>query len=178
MKKLGLLIVALLFSSNLYAVDSVSVAYGDGSGYPADMMHIGVGWDWDSRWFDEGDWLVTGYWEATAASWRSRSVIYSNRSITDIGFTPVFRLQQRNPSAIAPYFEGAIGFHLISPTSISDGRRFGSAFQFGDHVGVGVRFGEQHQYDLSLRYQHLSNADIKQPNQGIDFNQLRFAYHF
>jgi lipid A 3-O-deacylase PagL len=35
-------------------------------------------------------------------------------------------------------------------------------------------------WDLNLgyRYQHLSNAGIKQPNQGITFNQVRFQYHF
>jgi hypothetical protein len=31
---------------------------------------------------------------------------------------------------------------------------------------------------LSYRYQHLSNAGIKQPNQGINFHLLRFQYHF
>ena len=33
-------------------------------------------------------------------------------------------------------------------------------------------------YDLGYRFQHLSNADIKKPNDGINFNQIRFSYHF
>ncbi|TAN71966.1 MAG: acyloxyacyl hydrolase, partial [Gallionella sp.] len=28
------------------------------------------------------------------------------------------------------------------------------------------------------RFQHLSNGSIKQPNQGINFNQIRFTCHF
>ncbi|MBM3373392.1 MAG: acyloxyacyl hydrolase, partial [Betaproteobacteria bacterium] len=27
-------------------------------------------------------------------------------------------------------------------------------------------------------YQHLSNADIKRPNDGLDFHQLRLQYWF
>ncbi|HEX5364976.1 MAG TPA: acyloxyacyl hydrolase [Gallionella sp.] len=55
---------------------------------------------------------------------------------------------------------------------------YGSALQFGDHLGAGVRLGEHQQFDLALRFQHLSNGDIKQPNHGINLNQVRFASHF
>lgn len=178
MKKLGLLVAALFFSGNLYALDTVSVEYGNGSNEAADMVRVAAGWDWSQQWFTEGDWFVTGSWEASAATWRGRSSVANNQTITDLGFTPVFRFQQKHPSGVAPYFEGAIGFHLISPTSINAARHFGSAFQFGDHLGAGVRFGEQQKFDLAWHFQHLSNGDIKQPNHGINFNQVRFAYHF
>jgi hypothetical protein len=67
---------------------------------------------------------------------------------------------------------------LLSATSLNSQRQFGSSFQFGDHVGAGVRFGEKGQYDLGYRYQHFSNAGIKGPNQGINYNELRLQYHF
>ena len=175
MKKLALLMGALLFSGNLYALDTVFVEYGNGDA--ADMARVGAGWDWNKQWFADGNWLVTGSWEASVGTWRGNSVV-GNQTITDIGVTPVFRLQQKHPSGIAPYLEGAIGFHLISPTFIYANRQFGSSFQFGDHLGVGMRFGERRQFDLAYRYQHLSNGGIKQPNQGINFSQIRFAYHF
>ncbi len=178
MKRLGLLLGALLFSSPLYAVDAVSLEYGKGANESAELVRVGLEWDWKRQWFDEGDWLVTGFWEASAASWRGTNNQTTNQTITDLGFTPVFRLQQKQPSGFAPYLEGAIGFHLISPTSINANRKFGSAFQFGDHVGVGARFGEHQQFDLGWRFQHVSNGDIKQPNHGINFNQVRFAWHF
>lgn len=174
MKKFALLMGALLFSGNLYAVDTVFVEYG--SGNTSDMARVGTGWDWDKQWFADGDWLVTGSWEAALGSWHGRSA--SGGNVTDIGVTPVFRLQQKQPSGVAPYFEGAIGLHLISPAAINGNRNFGSSFQFGDHLGVGVRFGERRQFDLAYRYQHLSNGGIKRPNNGINFSQIRFAYHF
>lgn len=54
----------------------------------------------------------------------------------------------------------------------------GIAFQFGDHLGVGMIFGDRGQFDLGYRFQHVSNADIKKPNSGINIQQIRFAYLF
>jgi hypothetical protein len=99
-------------------------------------------------------------------------------NLAEIGFTPTFRFQQNTISGIAPYAELAVGFHFLSNTSVSPQRRFGSSFQFGDHIGAGVRFGDKGRYDVGYRYQHLSNAGIKEPNQGINFHQLRLQYHF
>ncbi|WP_435628448.1 acyloxyacyl hydrolase [Candidatus Ferrigenium straubiae] len=176
MKKTGLLIGALLFSGNVFAVDGMYLEVGDGRS--SNIARVGALWNWDKQWFAEGDWLVTGFWEASLGYWHSHSQAAGNQNIKDIGITPVFRLQQKNPGVFAPYAEGAIGFHLITPTYINASRRFGSAFQFGDHLGVGARFGDRRQFDLGFRYQHLSNGGIKQPNQGINFSQVRFAYYF
>jgi hypothetical protein len=176
MKKICWLISTLFLSCNALAVDSVSVEYGNGDA--ADMARAGVSWNWDKQWFADGDWLVTGFWEASLGTWRGHSVTGGNQTVTDVGLTPVFRLQQKKPGEFAPYAEAAIGFHLITPTLIYANRRFGSAFQFGDHVGLGVRFGGHRQFDLGYRFQHLSNGGLKKPNQGINFNQIRFAYHF
>ena len=91
----------------------------------------------------------------------------------------MFRLAQKNVSGVLPYLEGGfIGLHLISPTFIYTGRKFGSAFQFGNHIGFGVRFGEHRQFDLGYRFQHMSNGGIKMPNQGINLSQTHFIYHF
>lgn len=176
MRRLGWILFTLLLSGNVWAVDGISLELGNGD--YTDTVRVGAIWDWDKQWFDEGDWLVTGFWEASVGSWQGRSGVGNNQTITDLGITPVFRLQQKQPSGFASYLEGAIGFHLISPTFVYANRQFGSAFQFGNHVGFGVRFGEHQQFDLAYRYQHLSNGSIKQPNQGINLNQVHFIYHF
>ncbi len=176
MKRTAWIVAALLFSGKALAVDGVSVEYG--TGMATDMGRVGALWNFERKWLDSGNWLLTGYWEASLGRWRGHSSVGNNQTITDLGITPVFRLQQRTLSGIAPYAEGAIGFHLITPTYIYTNRHFSTTFQFGDHIGVGVRFGDRHQFDLGYRFQHLSNADIKKPNQGINFNQVRFAYYF
>ena len=75
------------------------------------------------------------------------------------------------------YLEGGIGVHLLSATSLGS-KRFSTALQFGEHLGFGYRFGARGAFDLGYRYQHVSNADIKHPNSGIEFNQVRLQYWF
>jgi hypothetical protein len=65
----------------------------------------------------------------------------------------------------------------MSETTIGD-KRMSTKVQFGDHLGAGYRFGVKGAWDLSYRFQHLSNAGIKKPNDGINFNQIRLQYHF
>lgn len=166
----------VLFSGSVFAVDGVSFELGNGK--ETDTVRVGAIFNFERQWFTEGDWLVSGFWETTAGRWQGHSAVGNNQTITDLAVTPVFRLQQKNPAGISPYLEGAIGFHLISPTYIYDNRHFASSFQFGDHLGAGVLLGDHHQFDLGYRFQHLSNGGIKEPNQGINLNEVHFIYHF
>jgi lipid A 3-O-deacylase len=167
---------ALLFSGNAFSVDGVFVEGGNGK--QTDAARAGATFKIERQWFTEGDWHVVGHWEASVGTWRGHSGVGSNKTVTDLGVTPVFRLQEKSPGSVAPYVEGAVGFHLISPTTVYADRRLGSAFQFGDHIGFGVLFGEHKQFELGYRFQHISNGGIKQPNQGLNLNLLRFVYHF
>lgn len=163
---LGFAAAALLASSPALAVDSVSFEAGHGTGVA--MWRLGAQWNWQKKWFTGGRWHLGGYWDAQLGAW------HGERDLWDVSLTPVFRLQASAPSAFSPYVEAAIGFHLLSETRVSDSRRLGSAFQFGDHIGIGARFGERARYDVGLRLQHLSNGGIRKPNPGINFWQLRF----
>ena len=154
------------------AIDGVSVESGHGTG--TDIWRIGAQWKWDKKWSDDGHWHLGAYWDLQLGQWRGTG----KNSISDIGLTPVFRYQKSDLSGVAPYLEGAIGFHFISNTRLDANRAFGSTFQFGDHIGAGVRFGEKGRYDLGVRLQHLSNGGIKQPNNGINFSLVRFSYNF
>lgn len=175
-KNIGWFLCALLFSGNAFSVDGVFVEAG--RDMQTDATRAGVLWNFNHAWFAEGDWHVVGHWEASVASLQGKSSAGNNQRVTDLGITPVFRLQQKNPSSVAPYIEGAIGLHLVSPTSVYADRRLGSAFQFGDHIGFGILFGEHKQFELGYRFQHISNGGIKQPNQGLNLNLLHFVYHF
>jgi lipid A 3-O-deacylase len=155
------------------AVDGISVAVGGGEG--TDMGQVAIQWDWDKRWFQDAEWHVGGYWELELGYWWNDAPPGQNGRIAEIGLTPVFRLQRNHLAG--PYFEAAVGFHLLSNTRISD-KRFGSQFQFAEHLGVGYRFGVQGAWDLGYRFQHFSNGDIKSPNDGIEFHQVRLQYHF
>ena len=175
-KAIGVMLGGLmtLGSGGAKAVDGVAVEGGRGDG--TDMGRVAVQWDWNKRWLQGQNWHVGGYWDLGLGYWTRDDVQPGqNDEIAEIGLTPVFRLQQNDLKG--PYAELGIGFHLLSRTSLGD-KRFSTMFQFGDHLGVGYRFGAKGAFDISYRYQHLSNADIKRPNNGIDFNQIRLQYHF
>ena len=77
-----------------------------------------------------------------------------------------------------PYVELGIGAHYLTNETITQRRQFSTNFQFGDHIGAGVQFGEHDAFDIAYRLQHLSNAGIDHPNPGINFHQVRLQYHF
>ena len=164
----------LLSAPRAMAVDGMAVEAGGGDG--TDMARIAVQWEWNKRWFQGANWHVGGYWDLGLGYWRRDDArAGENEEILELGLTPVLRLQ-RNDLA-GPYLEAGIGAHLLSKTSIGD-KRLSTQFQFGDHIGLGYRFGAKGAWELGYRYQHLSNASIKKPNDGINFHQVRVQYRF
>ena len=155
------------------AIDGVSLELGQGDG--ANMGRVGLQWDWNKQWLKGDQWHVGGYWDLSLGHWTRDALPGQNDNLTEIGLTPTFRLQQNDGKGL--YGEAAVGFHLLSNTSLGP-KRFSTSFQFGDHLGVGYRFGAKGAFDLGLRFQHLSNASIKRPNNGINFSQVRVQYWF
>jgi lipid A 3-O-deacylase len=147
-----------------HAVDGLTLEVGRGDDR-TNLLRVGFIDEWRKRERGGQDWHLAGYWEFTAGVWDNRE-----ESTADLGATPVFRLQRE-----AIYVEGAIGFHLVS-TRISAARVFSTAFQFGDHLGAGVRFGPGRRFDLGMRVQHLSNGGLRKPNPGINFVLMRLQY--
>src|SRR5262245_31838423 len=172
----GFLIAAMLAVASAPALALDGVAVEAGKGDSSDMGRIAVQWDWNKRWFQGTDWHLGGYWDLGIGYWKWKDALPGqNEDTVEIGLTPVFRVQRKDLQGL--YGEAAIGFHLLSKTSLGD-KRFSTAFQFGDHLGVGYRFGAKSALDLGYRYQHLSNASIKHPNNGINFTQVRLQYWF
>lgn len=118
---------------------------------------------------------LTGYWEASVGRWTTDLPAGASSSawVTQVGVTPVLRWSPHGSEAW--FVEAGIGVNLIAPLYRSRERRFSTAFNFGDHLALGRRFGEGHAHELALRLQHFSNAGIKRPNPGADFLQLRYA---
>jgi lipid A 3-O-deacylase len=160
-------------ASSVPALDGVSLELGKNGSY--EMARLGAQWQWQKRWLDSGKRHIGGYWDLSAAQWSADAPAGLNDSLVDIGFTPTLRWQANDLRGV--YLEAGIGLHFLSHTSLG-GRRFSTAFQFGDHLGLGYRFGAKGAYDLSYRFQHHSNADIKKPNAGMDFHQVRLQYWF
>ena len=168
------LMMCCLLCSQARAADGIALIGGTGG--DAEMVSIAVQWDWEKRWFTDGDWFLGGYWELNGSYWKGDGP--DSNKIYGIGITPVFRLERTPIYNFAPYFEGGIGIHHFSEREISEEKRLGTNFNFGDHLGFGLRFGDELQFDLGYRYQHYSNAGISDDNAGIEFHQLRLRYNY
>jgi hypothetical protein len=145
-----------------------------GAAEDARMAVVGAAWEVPAlRGYAWGD--TSGYVEASFGRWVA-DVSDGSRSsawVTQVGITPVLRW---HPFDSARWFtEAGIGLNVLAPLYRSTDKRFSTAFNFGDHVGIGVKFGPQFGQELSLRLQHFSNAGIKDPNPGENFLQLRYT---
>jgi hypothetical protein len=152
---------ASLLAFPAHATDALALEYGRGEDR-TNLLRFSVVDRWDRQTRSLGRWRLAGYWEFSAALWDN-----AVESTADIGITPVFRFERG-----ALYLEAAIGLHLVQ-THISAARVFSTAFQFGDHIGIGWRSA---QWDFAARLQHLSNAGIDHPNPGINFVLFRAQY--
>jgi opacity protein-like surface antigen len=161
-------------------IDAISLTYGqDEDSSKIDAFRVGLQNRWEHTWFNGGAWYLTGYWDAELAYLDSDLKNSENNELFDLSLTPVLRLQRdaQLSSGVTPYAEAGIGTHLITDTRLGQ-KKYSTAFQFGSLVGFGLGFGEHGQYELGYRFQHISNADIKTPNDGINLHLLRLGYLF
>jgi len=84
---------------------------------------------------------------------------------------PVWNLWPRSQALILEF-----GF---SPTLIGGstlaGRDLGGNLHFTSSLALGTRFGREHAYELSLRFQHTSNGGLSSTNPGLDVVGLTFS---
>jgi hypothetical protein len=109
---------------------------------------------------DNGAWWTPSQIQLGVGVWHAPDIRGTTRRV-DLSATPVWR--DDTPWG---YIEGGIGLYLLSKTVNNEENRLPSSFQFGSHVGTGLRLGKS--ATVGIVYQHLSNAGIKQPNGGIN----------
>jgi len=161
-------------------IDAISLSYGeDLDDNDAKLYRLGLQNKWERTWMNDGAWYVGGYWDAELGYVETTREDNENDELYDLALIPVFRMQRDTSlsSGISPYAEAGIGPHLISETRLGD-RRFSTALQFGSLIGFGLGFGDKGQYELSYRFQHISNSGIKTPNDGMNLHMLRLGYSF
>jgi lipid A 3-O-deacylase len=172
-------VAALLIAQAGVAADGVvdAASFEFGAGTSVKMVRAGVQSDWNVRWLASNGRHLSGYWDATLSQWRGfayRGVSGQHQNITSIGFTPVFRYQRDDK--LGWYVEGGVGANLLSHVYDNAGDRLSTAFQFGDHIGVG--YVMPNKWDLGVKIQHYSNAGVKAPNSGVEFLILKASYRF
>lgn len=110
---------------------------------------------------------LASVWETSTGSHGS--------SLYEVGFVPIGQFGK----AVGPVYLDAsfgLGPDLISRNSIGVQRK-STLFQFTDEMAVGISDLKK-RVRLSLMYRHISNLDIKLPNNGTNFVGLGLSYRF
>ena len=128
-----------------------------------------LGFDWDRSWLQTETGKVTGYWDLGYTYWQAGEQAGGRHSLS---FAPVF-VYEFGSANIKPFIEAGIGVAVFSGTTAGD-QKFGSAFNFEDRIGAGLKFGDTQR--VGLRVTHYSNAGIKEPNDGIESYALFYSH--
>jgi hypothetical protein len=137
----------------------------------------GAAWTWvqPSKW---GAGNASGYLETSIGEWACHrdEGAHDKSCSTQVGITPVLRYQ---PGSWDPWYaELGIGADVIASAWHTDKRRFATEFNFGDHIGLGRKFGDDGADEVELRAEHYSNGGYKNPNPGENWFQLRYMHWF
>lgn len=120
---------------------------------------------------------LAAFGEVSVAHWQvPQPDAADRRRITVVGFTPYVRL--RDTRIERWFFDFGIGVNTLSDLYETRDRRFSTHFQFSDHLAIGRSFGDEDAFELSWRFVHYSNAGIRRPNPGVNFQMLRVDYRF
>jgi len=172
------ILACVVWTQQADAVDGVAIEYGATTDTATEMVRAALQWSWSRRWREHADWRGGGYWDVSIGYWNNNEIVKTNIGLWQLSATPVFRLERTAQGRAYPYLEAGVGVYLLSQTSEAPDRHFSTAFQFGSHIGLGARFGPRRAFDAALRYQHISNANIQLPNNGVNCVQLRLGYWF
>ena len=165
-------LLAACFVVNACAAESsgaVSVRAGHGSNY----SRAEIAWESPTLWthtFSDGYGRLDLVAELGAAYWMAHGARSPSRA-WQFSAIPFLRWSWNTRY----YLEAGVGPTVFSRTAIAD-RRISTAFQFGDHIGVGAYLSDNSR--LGLRFSHFSNAGIKDPNPGLNVFQLIYTYQY
>jgi len=130
---------------------------------------IALGFDWDKAWLQSSTGKLTGYWDLGYTYWQAGDEAGGRHSVS---FAPVF-VYEFGQGNLKPFIEAGVGVSLFTGTTAGD-QKFGSAFNFEDRLGAGLKIGETQK--VGLRVIHYSNASIKEPNDGIESYSLFYSH--
>jgi hypothetical protein len=170
---LAILCTIVLPTGSASGQGDLAVTMESGAGDGMELWRVGVQGE-PRKLKTVGSWMATLAWELQLGKWNARDTRSAGPSVWDLGITPLVRLEEADGGRWTAFLEGAVGAHLISRNKVHRRLDMSSAYQFGDHLGVGVRF---RWVEVVFRHQHLSNASFVQPNHGANFSMLRVVYY-
>ena len=155
--------------------DGVSLQAGAGR-RDVGVAGVGIVWDWDfQRMRRKAE--LTAHTELMLNGIRAHAVGGGHDTYTQVVLLPSLRM--RLARGQSPWFiELGVGASYMDKLYTTPAKTFSTRWNFYDMLGLGYSFGAEHHHELGLRWVHISNAGIREPNPGEDFIQLRYVARF
>lgn len=170
--RLLILITSFAATVSAHAISGASVETGHGNA-STEAARVGARWDMDKRWALGGGWIASAFMQADLGFLQGSGV--GKQNLWQVGVTPVIRLR----SGVSRFFlEGGIGAQYVSEKQLNSRHSFGSNLLIGDHIGFGWNFGDKDSYEVGYRLQHIANADLTEPNDGISLHLIHLGYNY
>lgn len=167
MKKLCMAALAVMSLGQCYTANALDASVSVGhTGQTAMVYRLSVQSNWDKTWVDTSIGHITGYWDAGVTHWDADK----GESNNSLSFAPVFRYEFGG-KYIKPFIDVGIGVSVFEHLNVED-KKFGTAFNFEDRLGAGLRFGNGQ--EVALRVTHYSNGGIREPNGGVEAYSLNY----
>ncbi|MDN3647370.1 acyloxyacyl hydrolase [Reinekea marina] len=157
--------VASLLVWNPMKLDGIG--FDQGSDGDFDRSRLLWLWSMDETITAIGPISLTGHYEFSFGQ------ITPSPQNVQLGFMPVLSWRFANLPG-SPALETGLSANWLSLTEHQD-REISTHFQFGEVLGLAVSLGD---WELGTRYQHLSNGDIKKPNNGYNFFNFVVRYWY
>ncbi len=103
------------------------------------------------------------------AYWRGTERPSAHESLWEGSVTPTLMWMGPSVGSATFFTELGVGVSGLSKTRLNRDRQFATTFQFNEHLGVGLAFGEKRKYEIAGYVRHVSNGSIKQQNDGETF---------
>ena len=100
------------------------------------------------------------------AYWRGTERPSEHESLWEGSVTPTLVWLGPSIGPATLFTELGVGVSGLSKVRLNIDRQFATAFQFNEHLGVGLAFGEKRKYEVAGYIRHVSNGSIKQQNDG------------
>ena len=160
--------LAAAMAGQSLSAQAAGVEFGVGQTGESTMTYrLGMQFDWDKSWLQSDVGRLTGYWSGAYTFWDGDKTS-SNHSLS---FSPVL-VYEFAGETVKPYVEIGVGIALFANTEVEN-NVLGSAFQFEDRFGLGLRFAGGH--EVGIRATHYSNAGLTTPNDGVESYALHYT---
>jgi len=160
--------IAAALMGHSFTAQAAGVEFAVGQTGESTMTYrLGMQFDWDKSWLQSDIGRLTGYWSGAYTYWDGDKTS-SNHSLS---FSPVL-VYEFAGQTVKPYLELGVGVAVFANTDVEN-NQLGSAFQFEDRFGFGLRFTGGH--EVGIRATHYSNAGLSSPNDGVESYALHYT---